>query len=65
MIVQHEFNPHFTIDTGPWFHSRVQPKQPRKPRKAAEERNLTPLELVHSNLCEMNGVLTKSGRDIS
>jgi hypothetical protein len=26
---------------------------------AAEERNLAPLELIHSDLCEMNGVLTK------
>ena len=37
-------------------------KQTRKPHKAAEARNLTPLELVHSDLCEMNGVLTKSGK---
>ena len=28
-------------------------------RKAAEKRNLAPLELIHSDLCEMNGVLTK------
>ena len=40
----------------------VQSKQPRKPHKAAETRNLTPLELVHSDLCEMNGELTKGGR---
>jgi transposase InsO family protein len=26
---------------------------------AAEERNLAPLELIHSDLCEMNGMLTK------
>ena len=31
----------------------------RKPHKTAEERNLAPLELVHLDLCEMNGVLTK------
>jgi transposase InsO family protein len=37
----------------------VQLKQPRKPYKAAEERHLTPLVLIHSDLCEMNGVLTK------
>src|SRR6266508_3909021 len=37
----------------------VQSKQTRKPHKAAEARNLTLLELVHSDLCEMNGVLTK------
>jgi transposase InsO family protein len=29
---------------------------------AAEVRNFAPLELVHSDLCEMNGVLTKGGK---
>ena len=40
----------------------MQSKQPRKPHTAAEERNLVPLELIHSDLCEMNGVLTKGGK---
>ena len=40
----------------------MQSKQPRKPHKAAEERHLAPLELIHSDLCEMNGVLTKGGK---
>src|SRR5438105_15328609 len=40
----------------------VQSKQTRKAHKATEARNLTPLELVHSDLCEMNGVLTKGGK---
>ena len=40
----------------------VQSKQTRKPHKAAEARSLVPLELVHSDLCEMNGVLTKGGK---
>ena len=40
----------------------MQSKQPRKPHKAAETRNLAPLELVHSDLCEINGELTKGGR---
>ena len=44
------------------MHSCVQCKQPRKPHKAAEERNLAPLQLIHSDLCEMNGVLTKGGQ---
>jgi hypothetical protein len=52
--------PDFTITKGSNCHSCVQSKQPRKPHKAAEERNLAPLELIHSDLCEMNGVLTKS-----
>jgi len=37
----------------------VQSKQPQKPHKAAEETHLAPLELIHYDLCEMNGVLTK------
>jgi hypothetical protein len=37
----------------------VQSKQPRKPHKAAEARNLAPLDLIHSDLCEMNKILTK------
>jgi hypothetical protein len=41
----------------------VESKQPRKPHKAAEARNLAPLELVHSDLCEMNGILTKGVKD--
>jgi hypothetical protein len=40
----------------------VQSKQPRKPHKAAEARNLAPLDLIHSNLCEMNRILTKGGK---
>jgi transposase InsO family protein len=51
--------PDFTIAKGSKCHSCVQSKQPRKLHKAAEERNLAPLELIHSNLCEINGVLTK------
>jgi hypothetical protein len=43
-------------------HVCVQSKQPHKPHKAAEARNLAPLELVHSDLCEMNGDLTKGGK---
>ena len=52
----------FTIVKGSKCHSCEQSKQPRKPHKAAEERNLAPLELIHSDLCEMNGVLTKGGK---
>jgi hypothetical protein len=43
-------------------HVCVQLKQLRKPHKAAEARNLTSLELVHSDLCEMNDDLTKGGK---
>ena len=49
----------FTIVNGSKCHCCGQSKQPRKPHKATEERNLAPLELIHSDLCEMNGVFTK------
>src|SRR5437763_9418151 len=52
----------FSIVKGSKCHSCVQSKQPRKPHTAVEERNLAPLELIHSDLCEMNGVLTKGGK---
>ena len=43
----------------------MQAKQPQKPFKALEfEKNLAPLDLIYSNLCEMNGVLTKGGKSI-
>jgi hypothetical protein len=38
----------------------VQSKQPRKPHKATEARNFAPLDLIHSDLCEMNRILFKS-----
>jgi hypothetical protein len=40
----------------------VQFRQPWKPHKAVEERHLSPLELIHSDICETNGVLTKGGQ---
>jgi transposase InsO family protein len=40
----------------------VESKQPRKPHLAAEPRVLAPLELIHSDLCKMNEVLTKGGK---
>jgi hypothetical protein len=52
----------FSIVKGSKCHSCVQSKQPRKPHKVAEERYLAPLELVHSDICEMNGVLTEGGK---
>ncbi|WVZ50226.1 hypothetical protein U9M48_001500 [Paspalum notatum var. saurae] len=36
----------------------------RKPHKAVEERNLASLELIHSDLYEMNGVFTKGGKRV-
>jgi hypothetical protein len=51
--------PKFTIAKGSKCHSCVQLKKPHKPHMATKERNLAPLELIHSDLCEMNGVLTK------
>ncbi len=40
----------------------VQAKQPHKSYKTAEVRDLAPLELIHSDLCEMNGELTKGAK---
>jgi hypothetical protein len=41
----------------------VQAKQPRKPFKPLEfEKFFAPLDLIHTDLCEMNGVLTKGGK---
>src|SRR3954471_13761106 len=54
--------PKFTTVKGSKCQVCVQAKQPRKSHMAAEPRNLAPLELIHSDLCEMNGVLTKGGK---
>jgi hypothetical protein len=40
----------------------VQAKQPRKPFKSVEEKSLTPLDPIHSDLCEMNGILTRAAK---
>ena len=62
LTFQHEFNSETFIVKGPKCHSCVQSKQPRKPHKVAEEKYLTPLELIHSDICEMNGVLMRGGK---
>ena len=54
--------PKFTFVKNSKCHVCVESKQTRKPHKAAEARNLAPLELIHSDLCKMNGVLTKGGK---
>ena len=51
--------PKFTTVKGSKCQVCVQAKQPRKSHKTAEVRNLAPLELINSDLCDMNGVLTK------
>jgi hypothetical protein len=43
-------------------HACVQAKEPRKPFKSVEEKSLAPLDLIHSDLCEMNGILTRAGK---
>ena len=40
----------------------VQAKQPRKLFHTVEGRSTTPLELIHSDICEMNGIITKGGK---
>jgi transposase InsO family protein len=54
--------PILSIVKGSKYQSCVQSKQPQKPHKAAKERHLTPLQLIHSDICEMNGVLTEGGQ---
>jgi hypothetical protein len=54
--------PKLTLVKGSKCHVCVESKQTCKPHMAVEARNLEPLELVHSDLCEMNGVLTKGGK---
>jgi hypothetical protein len=54
--------PNLSIVKSSKCQSCVQSKQPRKPHKAAEDRHLAPLDLIHSNICEMNGVLTEGGQ---
>ena len=49
--------PKFNLVKKSKCHVYVESKQTRKPHKAAELRNLAPLELIHSDLCEMNGIL--------
>jgi hypothetical protein len=51
-----------TIVKGSKCQSCVQSKQPQKPHKATEESHWAPLELIHSNICEMNGVFTVGGQ---
>jgi hypothetical protein len=58
-----ELIPKFNIVKGSKCQSCEQAKQPGKPFKSLEEkRNLTPLDVVHSDLCEMNGLLTRGGK---
>jgi hypothetical protein len=54
--------PNFSTVKGFKCQACVQAKQPRKPHKAIDERYTTLLELIHSDICEMNGVLTKGGK---
>jgi hypothetical protein len=52
----------FTFVKNSKCHVCVESKQTRKPHKAADARDLATLELIHSDLCEMNSVLTKGGK---
>jgi hypothetical protein len=52
----------FTLVKGSKCHVCVESKQPHKPHKVVEARDLASLELIHSVLCEMNEELTKDGK---
>jgi hypothetical protein len=43
-------------------HACVQAKQPRKPFKSVEQKSLAPLDLIHSDLCEMDGILMRAAK---
>ena len=58
-----EFIPKLEVVKGLKCQSCVQAKQPRKSFKGLDEkRDLAPLDLIHSDLCEMNGLLTRGGK---
>jgi hypothetical protein len=54
--------PNLSIVKGSKYQSCVQLKQPQKPHKVVDERHLAPLEFIHSDICEMNGVFTHGGQ---
>ena len=54
--------PSYNYEKGLKFEVCVQAKQPRKPFHSVEGRSTSPLEPIHSDLCEMNGILTKGGK---
>jgi hypothetical protein len=54
--------PKFDLVKGSKCQVCMQSKQPRKLHKAMKARNLAPLDLIHSDLCEMNRILTKGGK---
>jgi transposase InsO family protein len=57
-----ELIPRFNTVKGSKCQYCVQAKQPRKPFKGLEDkRYLAPIDLVHPDLCEMNGLLTRGG----
>jgi hypothetical protein len=54
--------PKFDVVKGSKCYVCVEVKQPRKPHKAVVARELASLELIHSDICEMNGILIKGGK---
>ena len=54
--------PKFDVIKSSKCHACVEAKQPRKPHKAAAARELAPLNLIHSDVCEINRELTKGGK---
>ena len=58
-----ELIPKLEVVKGTKCQSCVQAKQSRKPFKGLEEkRDLALLDLIRSDLCEMNGLLTRGGK---
>jgi hypothetical protein len=51
-----------SIVKGSKCQSCVQSKQTQKSHKTADDRHLASLELIHSDICEMNDALTEGGQ---
>jgi hypothetical protein len=62
LTFHHEFNSKIFHSQSSKCYSYVKYKQPRKSHKVIEKRYLAPLELIHSDICELNGVLTEGGK---
>jgi hypothetical protein len=54
--------PNFSTIKGSKCQACVQAKQPCKPQKDVDKRHTTLLELIHSDIYEMNSVLIKGGK---
>ena len=57
-----ELIPKFQNDIHEKCQTCVEAKKPRKPFKSVQHRETELLELIHTDICEINGELTKGGK---